>query len=117
MKLIYCKLSTGEELIGSTFSDMVKDEYINIEDPVIVKVALTENNTYFSYFTRFMPHSADSLFTFHYRDIITYTSPDEELIKNYNTYMEEFEEMKKEDEQRLSDLMKGIFDDTNGSVH
>lgn len=99
MKHVCIKLVTGEELIGTTESDMESDEYINLDNPFRLSGMYDETGNYGIKITAFMSYSDDTLFTFKPNHVILYTYPTPELVSYYeeivrkrNNMMDELED-------------------------
>lgn len=77
------KLTTGEEVIGRTFSDMT-DEWINIEDPMYI-VGLREEDRVLGLRLRdAVMLGSDTLMSLPAKYIITTYEPNDMLIAYYN---------------------------------
>ena len=107
MKHLCIKIITGEEIVGMTESDPQTDEYINLEDPVKVSQGYDPEGNFGLRFSHFMPFSEERLFTFKPKDIILYSKPTVGMIRYYDQYMKQSNEI---EESLDSETMADLFD-------
>jgi hypothetical protein len=119
MKYICLKISTGEELVGTTESEH-NDEVINIEDPIRIVPGHDDEGNYGLRLTTFMPFVEDSLFTFKRKDVILYNKPTENLIEYYKDYIDKrnkaYQQLKDEEEQEAFEARIVVLNPSK-SVH
>lgn len=109
---IYCfKLSTGEELIGSSASSMEEDKEINIENPI--KIIQNNYPHYTLEFIPFMSYTKENLFTIRKKDILIYCKPSSYLVKKYK----EYQSLAELDTDDYYDKLKELYDGLKGTKH
>lgn len=104
MKHICIKLVTGEELIGTTESDLESTDPVNLDNPFRLTSGFDEIGNYGIKIAAFMSYCDDTLFTFNPKHIILYSYPTPELVSYY-------EEILKKREKLLMESDEFDFDD------
>lgn len=90
------KISTGEEVIGETESELNSDE-VNLENPFLITYEYNEYDTVLTRFRPYMLISDEKLFTFSKKYIIHYSIPSDSSISYYKKMKEYIE-----DQDRMS---------------